>query len=118
MKQNVFAVIGVSSKPDKYGYKIYKHLKHIGKKVYPIHPAVKDIEGDVCYKKLSDIPDRIDVVDIVVPPHITEQIVEECHRLGIRRVWIQPGAESDKAIQYCKDNNIDVVYNTCIMLHS
>ena len=118
LKQQVFAVVGVSSKPDKYGYKIFKHLKKIGKKVYPIHPAMKEVDGDICYKNLKDVPDSIDVVDIVVPPQVTEQVVKECHKLGIRRVWIQPGAESENAVEYCKSNNIDVVYNTCIMLHS
>ena len=118
LKQKTFAVVGVSSKPDKYGYKIFKHLKRVGKKVYPVHPAMNEIDGDICYKKLSDIPDKIDVVDIVVPPQVTEQVVEECNHLGIKRVWIQPGAESEKAVKYCKENNIDVVYNTCIMLHS
>jgi predicted CoA-binding protein len=29
--------------------------------------------------------------------------------LGITMVWMQPGSESEKAIQYCKDNGIDVV---------
>ena len=118
LKENVFAVVGATSKQDKFGYKIYKHLKNLGKKVYPIHPAIKEIEGDPCFKKLSDIPEKVDVVDIVVPPQVTETVVEECHQLGITKIWIQPGAESDKAVEFCKSNNMDVVYNTCIMMHS
>ena len=57
----------------------------------------------------------MDVVDTVVPPHITEQIVKECKELGITKVWMQPGSESEKAIIFCKDNGIEVVYDDCIM---
>lgn len=117
LKEQVFAVVGASSKTEKYGYKIFKHLKHLGKKVYPVHPATKEIEGDICYKSLSDIPEKLNVVDIVVPPKVTERIVEECLDLGIKKVWIQPGAESEKAIEFCKKNDIEVVHSTCIMMH-
>lgn len=116
LNENVFAVVGATSKTEKYGYKIYKHLKNIGKKVYPIHPALKDIEGDKVYKSLSDIPDKIGVVDIVVPPQVTEKVLEECKELGIYKVWMQPGAESDKAIEYCKTNNIQYIANACVMI--
>lgn len=58
---------------------------------------------------------KVDVVDIVVPPHITEQIVKECKQIGITKVWMQPGSESEEAIIFCKDNGIEVVYDNCIM---
>lgn len=44
--------------------------------------------------------------------------VKECAQKGIKRVWIQPGAESPAAIQFCRDNGIKVIYNICIMLAS
>lgn len=112
----VFAVVGVSSKPDKVGYQIYKHLKDLGKNVYAIHPAMTEVDGDPVYKTLSDVPVPIEVVDIVVNPQVTEKVVEECHQLGIKKVWIQPGAESEKAVQFCKDHDMEVIYNACIMV--
>jgi predicted CoA-binding protein len=41
------------------------------------------------------------VVDVVVPPKVTEHTVETCQKLGITRVWMQPGSESEKAIKFC-----------------
>jgi len=32
-------------------------------------------------------------------------------------VWIQPGAENKTIIEFCKDNNIKVIYNLCIMMN-
>lgn len=115
-KRNVFAVVGVSKESEKYGNKIYFDLKNAGYTVYPINPNACKISGDKCYSRLGDLPKLPDVVDIVVPPRITEKIVKECRDLGIKKVWMQPGSESEKALIYCKHNNINVLYGICVML--
>ena len=114
--KNVFAVIGVSRDPEKYGYKVYKDLKKAGYTVYPINPKAESIDGDKCYNSLRELPERPDVVDIVVPPKITERIIKECKELGIKRVWMQPGSESEEAISFCKENDIEVVHSVCVMV--
>ena len=115
-KKNIFAVIGVSRNPKKYGSKVYLDLKKSGYRVYPINPNVNIIHGDKCYPKLKDLPTKPDVVDAVVPPKITDEIVMECKRLGINMVWMQPGSESEKAINFCKSNEIKCLYNMCVMV--
>jgi predicted CoA-binding protein len=42
--------------------------------------------------------------------------VKQCLQKGIKYVWMQPGAESEKAVEFCKENNIKVIYGTCIMM--
>ncbi|MEM3546028.1 MAG: CoA-binding protein [Candidatus Bathyarchaeia archaeon] len=115
-KRNIFAVVGVSRDPKKYGYQVYKDLKNAGYKVYAVNPNAQEILGDKCYPDLESLPVKPDVVDVVVPPKVTEHIVETCKRLGITKVWMQPGSESEKAIKFCKENGIDVVYGVCIMI--
>ena len=36
-------------------------------------------------------------------------------QLNINKIWMQPGSESDKAIEMCKQNNIKCTHNSCIM---
>jgi len=115
-KRNVFAVVGASRDPRKYGYQVYKDLKSAGYKVYPINPNAAEILGDKCYSSLESLPVKPDVVDVVVPPKVTEHIVEICKKLGITKVWMQPGSESEKAIRFCEENGIDVVYGVCVMV--
>jgi len=116
LSQKRFAVVGSFRNELKYAYKILKNLKQKGYEVYPVNPYLKEVEGLKCYPTVLDLPEKVDVVDIVTPPPITEQIVEQCLQKGINRVWIQPGAESEKAIKFCQENNIKVIYNTCVML--
>jgi len=40
-RKNVFAVVGASRDPGKYGYKVYDDLKNAGYQVYPVNPNVK-----------------------------------------------------------------------------
>ena len=74
------------------------------------------ISGDKCYPRLMKLPIIPDVVDIVVPSKITEETVKECKNLGIGKVWMQPGSESKKAIRFCRENDIKVLFGVCVML--
>ena len=118
LKQKSFAVAGSFRNESKYAYRILKTLKEKGYEVYPVNPRLREVYGLTCYSSVKEIPESVDVVDIVTPPQITEKIVGECKEKGISRVWIQPGAESQSAIKFCKDNNIEVVYNLCIMMNA
>ncbi len=115
-KNNVFAVVGVSLDPNKYGHKVFFDLFNAGYRVFAVHPEGGEVNGQPRYKNLASLPEKPDVVSVVVPPPVTEEIVKECKRLGIDRVWMQPGAESAAAIQYCRANNINVLANVCVMI--
>lgn len=116
LSQKNFAVVGSFRNKTKYAYKILINLKQRGYEVYPVNPKLNEVENIKCYPTVLDIPTNIDVVVIVTPPQVTEQIVEQCFKKGINKIWLQPGAESEKAIEFCQRNNIKVIYNTCIML--
>jgi predicted CoA-binding protein len=115
-KEHVFAVVGVSHNPKKYGHQVYKDLKAAGYTVYPVNPTIDEVLGDRCYPSLRELPEKPDVVNTVVPPAVTEQIVVECKALGIDKVWMQPGSESEKAIAFCEKTGINVVHDVCIMV--
>lgn len=115
-KYRIWAVVGVSSDRNKFGNKIYRDLREAGYQVYGIHPKLTEIEGDTCYSSLEVLPVRPDVVDIVVPPQIATNIVEDCIRLGIKRIWFQPGSESEEALEKARNSGISVVSDACILI--
>lgn len=115
-KRNVFAVVGASRNHRKYGHQVYKDLRNAGYNVYPVNPNADEILGDKCYPSLESLPKSPQVVDLVVPPETTNQIVKVCKKLGIKRVWMQPGSESKTAINFCRENNIEVVHGVCVMV--
>ena len=110
------AVVGATDNPAKYGYVIYRDLKRKGFAVFPVNPNRTTVDGDEVYATCDNIPRKPTVVNIVVPPKVTEETVKICRELGIKTVWMQPGSESEQALNFCKTNNINVIHGVCIMI--
>jgi len=117
MNQKRFAVVGATDNPQKYGNQIVKNLKSRGYEVYPVNPRIENVEGLSCYASLADIPVTVDVVDFVVPPEATEAVLLQCKEMCLRRIWLQPGSESETAIVFCHENNLKVVHSVCVMMN-
>ena len=113
---DVVAVVGASRDREKYGYKVLMDLKNAGYEAYGINPACDDIEGVPCYPDLASLPRVPQLVITVVPPRVTEKVVEEAKGAGIDHIWMQPGSESDQAASYCEDNDIEYMRDACIMI--
>ena len=47
---------------------------------------------------------------------MTREIVCQCAELGLERVWMQPGSESEEAIRFCQEKGIKVVHDACAMI--
>jgi len=117
MAQKRFAVVGATDNPNKYGNQIFRNLIKRGYEVYPVNPKLRQLEGTKCYQSLDEIPVKVDVVDFVVPPEVSEAVLKNCKQLGLDRIWFQPGLESEAAIAYCHKNNLKVVHGVCVMLN-
>lgn len=115
-KNLTYALVGASANPEKYGNKIFQDLLSWEYKVIPVNPNEQEILWIKVYPSLSEIPFLPDVVICVVPPIITEKIIDEIISLWIKNVWMQPGSESDAAIQKCLQHWVTIVHNSCIMI--
>ncbi len=110
------AVVGASRNRAKYGNAVYRHLRRRGYTVYAVNPKAEEVEGDPAYPNLRLLPESVDGVVFVVPPQQTERTLREARELGIRYVWMQPGAESEEALRYCQENGIRAVAGPCILV--
>ena len=104
-----FAVVGASADRSKFGNKVLRAYLRSNRVVIPINPKESEIEGLKAFARLADVSGPIHGVSIITPPKITESIIEQAGELGIKHVWIQPGAESDIAIQRAEELNMNVI---------
>ena len=114
--QKNIAVIGSFRSSEKIAYRVLLKLVERGYNVFPINPSLAEVEGLKCYKSVIDVPVDIDAVDLVTPPEATEKVVEDCKRKSVKFIWMQPGAESGKAIKFCEDNNIKLIHDMCLLV--
>jgi predicted CoA-binding protein len=106
---NGFAVAGASNDPRKYGHRVFAALLGAGFRPIPVNPGASAILGIPSFERLTALPWHVEAVSIVTPPTITERIVEEAIAAGALRLWIQPGAESAKAIDRALAAGLDVI---------
>jgi len=113
---HAYAVVGASSDRDKFGNKVLRcYLQH-NLKVYPVNPHEKVIEGLACVKRLADLPKSVKSISVITQPVVTETIVEDAINKGIQNIWMQPGAQSEAAIENAKQHKINLIADgTCIL---
>lgn len=114
----LIAVVGANDNPGKFGHRIYRDLKRKGYRVVPVNPNRASVDGDVCYARLADLPERPDIVNIVIPSAAARRVVDECLALGWRNLWLQPGAETPELLQFLEQNGFNYLANACIMVQS
>ena len=112
-----FAVVGASNDPQKFGYRLVAHYQKHGRKVYPIHPKEEQIQGLKAYATLVGLPEKVESVSIVTPPSVTEKVVMDAQKAGARTVWMQPGAESQAAIDWALAHGLRVIaHGPCVLV--
>lgn len=116
LKLKNIAVIGVSSKSKGFGVAVYNHLKDNGYTVFAVNKNGGYSGNIKLYNTLAMIDQKVDGIITVVPPSETEIVLQEANELGIKNIWMQQGSESVNALEFCKENNINVVHNECIMM--
>ena len=116
LTQKNIAVVGVSRNGAKTGSKIYKELKAKNYRTFAVNPKAGNNGEITFYPDLRSIPEDVDGVVLAVPPAVTDMVVREAHELGITHVWMQLGAESQNAIDFCKEKGINVIHNLCIFM--
>jgi predicted CoA-binding protein len=103
------AVVGASTDRSKYGNKVLRSYLQRGRPVHCVHPREKAIEGVACVPRVADLPKGVHGVSVITPPPVTEQVVRDAAAAGIRRLWMQPGAESAKALELARELGLEVI---------
>ena len=103
IQEKTWAVLGATTRTDKFGYKIFKHLVNKGYTVYPVNPNITSIDGVQCYSSLHELPVVPTVVDFVVP------------ELGVKTVWLQPGADKPAVVKKATELGLEVIQD-CVLI--
>lgn len=108
-ESDAFAVVGASNDRSKFGNKVLRAYLDAGRTAYPVHPSEDEVEGLEAHVSLADLPKSVAAVSIITPPKVTETIVSQAAESGAKYVWMQPGAESDAAIERAEELGLEVI---------
>ena len=111
------AILGLSPDESKASHRVAKYLQNAGYKIVPVYPKEEVILGEKVYRSLTEIPFKIDMVDIFRKPKAFDAIADACIARGdIDVFWGQLGLINNEAAQKAKDAGMKVVQNYCSKL--
>ncbi len=109
------AVVGISDRPDRPSHAVARYLKERGFRIYPVNPHLTEVLGEKAYPSLSDLPERVDLVDVFRRPEEVPPIAREAVRVGARFFWMQEGVVSREAMEILAAAHIPAVMDLCVM---
>ena len=118
LAEKTLAIAGVSRDEKSMSALTFKELKNKGYTLYPVNPNAATILGEKCYPSVAVLPGKVGGVLVFTSPAHTEKVVREAVAAGVRRVWIQQGAQSDAAVRFCVDNKLPAVAKQCILMYA
>lgn len=107
------AVVGYSPKPERPSHYVAADLQARGYRIIPVRPGISDGLGEKAYARLADLPEVPDLVDVFRESSAVAGIVDDCIRLGVKRLWLQDGVIDEAAARKAQAAGITVVMNRC-----
>jgi uncharacterized protein len=110
------AVVGLSAQWHRPSFFAAKYLQEHGYRVIPVNPAYETILGERSYKRLADIPERVDVVDCFRKSTEIPALAEEAIAIGAKVLWMQLGVENAEARARAEAAGLQVVEDRCMKI--
>lgn len=108
------AIAGLSPDSSKASNMVAVYLQNAGFKIVPVYPKEDAILGEKVYRTISEIPFKIDMVDIFRKPDAIAEIIDEAIKRGdVDTVWTQLGLVNNEAAAKAKEAGLKVVQNKC-----
>lgn len=92
------AVIGASRDREKFGNKAVRAYRAHGHRVFPINLHEKEIEGLPAFRSILDVPEKLDVVLVYVPPAVTLRLLPDIAKAAPAKLFLNPGSEDDAVV--------------------
>jgi uncharacterized protein len=115
------AVLGVKTEAqvDQAAFYVAKYVADHGAEVIPVpvyYPDVTEILGRKVYRKVSDVPGTVDIVDVFrrptdIPAHLPDLLAKKPGA-----VWFQLGIRNDAAAEELARAGIQVVQDRCLLV--
>jgi uncharacterized protein len=114
-RARTIAVVGLSDSPLRPSHGVSAYMQTQGYRIIPVNPTIHGALGEKAVSTLSEVKDKIDIVDIFRRSEFVPDVVEEAIKLGVPAIWMQEGVIHEQAAQKARNAGIFVVMDRCIL---
>ncbi len=112
----VIAIVGLSPKENRPSNMVGRYLQGAGFTIIPVNPGQSEILGETCYPALTDIPVKVDIVDVFRRSEDVPSIVDEAINIGAKTLWLQLGVVHEEAAEKARSAGLKVVMDRCLKI--
>jgi hypothetical protein len=109
------AVVGLSDSPLRPSYGVSAYMQSEGYRIIPVNPLIRGALGEKAVAQLSEIEEKIDIVDVFRRSEFVPEIVDEAIRLKLPAIWLQEDVVHEEAAVKARKAGIFVVMDKCIL---
>ena len=106
-------MVGLGNNPDRAAFGVSKLLQDKGHQIIPVYPRAEVVHGVTGYKTLSDIPEKVDVVDCFVNSTLVGKVVDEAIAIGAKAVWLQLDVIDEEAVARAEAAGLIAIMDRC-----
>lgn len=112
------AVVGLSAEWHRPSYFAAKYMQAHGWRIVPVNPryAGRDVLGEPCFARLTDIPFPVDMVDVFRRSEEVGPIAEQAIAIGAKCLWQQIGVKNVEAAERARAAGLDCVADRCVKI--
>jgi len=107
------AVVGLSSNPFRASNGVAAFMQQKGYKIIPVNPNETHVLGEKAFASISDVSEKIDLVDIFRRSDEAGNAVDEAIKAGAKAVWLQEGVIDKAAAERAEQAGLLVVMDRC-----
>src|SRR5438477_6010609 len=97
------AVVGLSPKPHRDSNRIGRYLLDRGYDVIPVYPREESILGQKVYRRLQEVPGRVDVVDVFRRNEELARVVDDALASRAPALWFQLGCVDERSEEHTSE---------------
>jgi predicted CoA-binding protein len=110
------AVVGLSPKPERDSHRVALYLQQRGYTIVPIYPRADEILGEKVYRRVQDIPEPVDLVDVFRRTEDLPEVVDDALAAQAAALWFQLGCVNEDAAAKATAAGATVVMDRCLMV--
>lgn len=108
-----FAVVGLSTDPTKSAHSVPAAMAAYGWRLIPVNPHADQLLGETVYRRLADIPEPVDVVNVFRPSAEAADVARQAVEIGAKALWLQLGIVSPDARRIATEAGLLYVEDRC-----
>jgi uncharacterized protein len=113
-RARTIAIVGLSANDLRPSNFVGFYLQRHGYRVIPVNPRETEILGEVSHPSLSDVPERVDIVNVFRTPDALPAIAEEAVAIGAGALWCQFGVINEEGARIAEEGGLEIVMDRCL----